>query len=219
MNFNSQFNLSFKFYFVFYATLFLVGILTYLSNGNFLSFFTAFFGIAYAFFAGAKKFICFFFGMVYSICYIYIAYEQKLYGDVMLNFIYLPMNIIGIIEWKKNQNQKNIINTRSLSIKNQIIYSFIIIILTIIYGIFLQNLNANFAYLNSFAVVAQIIAFYLQTKRYVQNYLLVTLANITSVLIWFLIFENNISSIAQLLNMIVFLIIGIYYYFIWKKQC
>ncbi|MBK1972372.1 nicotinamide riboside transporter PnuC [Campylobacter sp. TTU_617] len=211
-------DLSFKFYFSLLATLIFVILTSLIISTDILSIFTASCGIIYAFFAGAKKLICFIFGIIYSICYIYIAYKTNLYGDVMLNLIYLPMNILGIIHWKNHQNENNFVNIRSLKFKNIIISFCIVLILTILYGIFLEKINTTFAYLNGFAVVAQIVAFYLQVKRYIQNYLLVTLANITNVLIWFLIFEYSKENIAQLLNMIIFLIIGLYYYFIWKKS-
>lgn len=211
-------SLSFKFYFSLLVTLIFVTTLSLIINADILNIFTAICGIIYAFFAGAKKLICFIFGIMYSICYIYIAYKTNLYGDVMLNLIYLPMNVLGIIHWKNHQNKNNIVNIRSLNFKNMIICLAVVLFLTILYGIFLEKINTMFAYFNSFAVIAQIVAFYLQVKRYIQNYLLVTLANITNVFIWFLIFEHSKENIAQLLNMIIFLIIGLYYYFTWKKS-
>ncbi|MBF7066829.1 nicotinamide mononucleotide transporter [Campylobacter volucris] len=219
MNLKLQFNLSFKFYLALFMTLSIIGILSYISGGDCLSIFSAFCAVLYVFFAGAGKMICFVFGILYSTTYAYIAYELKLYGDVMLNLFYLPINIYGIYNWKNNQNkEKTKIIITKLKNNQRLIYALIAIISTIIYAYILKNMNASFIYLNSFAVMGQLIAFYMQVKRYMESYFLVTLANISSLIIWFLIFEQSKESIAQLLNTLVFFIIGIYYFFIWKKQ-
>ncbi|TXE88367.1 nicotinamide mononucleotide transporter [Campylobacter volucris] len=215
----SQLKISFKFYTILFSTLLIIGILTNIANGSILSLFSAFCAVLYVFFAGAGKMICFIFGILYSMSYIYIAYELKLYGDVMLNLFYLPINIYGIYNWKNNQNkEKTKIIITKLKNNQRLIYALITIVSTIIYAYILKNMNANFVYLNSFAVIGQLIAFYMQVKRYMESYFLVTLANISSLIIWFLIFEQSKESIAQLLNTLVFFIIGIYYFFIWKKQ-
>lgn len=184
-----------------------------------MSILVALFGVAYAFFAGQGKLVCFFFGLLYSILYAYIACEYKLYGDMMLNILYIPINLVGIFLWSKNQNQeKSKITIRSLSFKTLVMYACIVMIVTLLYGVYLQNIGASFAYLNAFSVVAQIVAFYLQVKRYVQNYFLVTLANIASIVIWWLIYDTSKEQIAQLLNTMIFFIVGVYYYFEWKKE-
>lgn len=212
-------NLSLKFYILLFLTCSCVVALSILGGGGVLSIAVALLGIIYVFFAGEGKILCFFFGILYSLLYSYIAYENKLYGDVMLNILYLPINLAGIILWTKNQNQeKTKIAITSLSLKGAVFYTLLLIILTCAYGAYLQSLGASFAYLNAFSVVAQILAFYLQVKRYVQNYLLVTLANISMIIIWWLIYDTNKEQIAQLLNMVIFFLAGIYYYFVWRKE-
>lgn len=211
--------LSSRFYFVLFLTSLLVCVLSLLSGGGVLSIGVAILGILYAFFAGQGKIVCFFFGILYSILYAYIAYENKLYGDMMLNILYLPINIAGILWWNKNQNQeKTKIKISSLSFAGMGFYALLVIVATFVYGYYLQSLDASFAYLNSFSVVAQVIAFYLQIKRYVQNYLLVTLANIVSIVIWWLIYDTSKEQIAQLLTMVIFFAVGVYYYFEWRKE-
>lgn len=212
-------NLSFKFYALLFLTCLFVVVLSVISGAGAMSIVVALLGIAYVFFAGEGKVLCFFFGIAYSILYAYIAYENKLYGDVMLNILYLPINLAGILLWLKNQNQEQTkITIISLSPKGMMAYFLMVAVFTYAYGAYLQSIGASFAYLNAFSVVAQIFAFYLQVKRYVQNYLLVTLANIVMIVIWWLIYDTSKEQIAQLLNMIIFFIAGVYYYFAWKKD-
>lgn len=212
-------DLSFRFYALLCSTCALIVALSILSGGGGLSIVVALCGIIYAFFAGKGKLICFFFGLIYSVLYAYIAYEFKLYGDMMLNIFFIPINIIGIFWWNTHQNQeKTKITILSLSAKGILLYSVIVGVGTLLYGMYLQSIGASFAYLNAFSVVAQVVAFYLQVKRYVQNYFLVTLANIVSIVIWWLIYDVSKEQIAQLLNMVIFFVVGVYYYFEWRKE-
>ncbi len=156
MNLKLQFNLSFKFYLVLFITLSIISISTHIVDGSFLSLFSALCAVLYVFFAGAGKTICFIFGILYSISYAYIAYELKLYGDVMLNLFYLPINIYGIYNWKNNQNkEKTKIIITKLNNTQRLIYTFIMIISTIIYAyilkilIILTNISAFGFYLYS----------------------------------------------------------------------
>lgn len=212
-------NLSLRFYTLLFSTSAFILALSLLSGGGILSIFVAILGVMYVFFAGQGKLICFFFGLIYSLLYAYIAYEYRLYGDMMLNILYIPINLVGIFWWGKNQNEeKSKITIRSLTPKAIGVYACIVGLLTLLYGVYLQSIDSSFAYLNAFSVVAQVVAFYLQVKRYVQNYFLVTLANIVSIVIWWLIWDTSKEQIAQLLNMIIFFIVGVYYYFEWRKE-
>lgn len=216
----SQFGtLSLRFYSLLFILCVLLVALSIISGGGALSIVVALCGILYAFFAGEGKYVCFFFGLVYSCLYAYIAYEIGLYGDMMLNLFYLPINLLGIFWWKTHQNQeKSKIIITSLSTRGKLFCAFVVVVLSAGYGAYLQSLASLYPYLNSFSVVAQVVAFYLQVKRYVQNYFLVTLANVVSIVIWGLIYDVSQEQIAQLLTMIVFFFVGVYYYFVWRRE-
>lgn len=218
--FKSQFGtLSLRFYSLLFILCVLLVALSIISGGGALSIVVALCGILYAFFAGEGKYVCFFFGLVYSCLYAYIAYEIGLYGDMMLNLFYLPINLLGIFWWKTHQNQeKSKIIITSLSTRGKLLCAFVVVVLSVGYGAYLQSLDSLYPYLNSFSVVAQVVAFYLQVKRYVQNYFLVTLANVVSIVIWGLIYDVSQEQIAQLLTMIVFFFVGVYYYFVWRRE-
>ncbi|MDE6886325.1 MAG: nicotinamide riboside transporter PnuC [Helicobacteraceae bacterium] len=213
----SNLNLGIRFYLTLSLTCIIVLYLAYIAGGGILNLFAGLCGILYIFFAGRGKNICFIFGILYSCIYAFIAYKENLYGEVMLNLFYLPFNFAGLFLWKKNQCNNKIIILH-LPRKQMLFYGFILIISSIIYGIFLQNINADFAYLNAFSVVAQIMAFYLQVKRYVENYLLVTFANIASIIFWGAKVQESAANLAQLITYIIFLILGIRYLMLWNKE-
>ncbi len=213
-------DLSLVFYLLLFCVCGSVATLSYLGGSQGLWLLVAILGILYAFFAGVGKLICFYFGIAYSLLYIYLSYGVGLYGDVMLNLFYLPINILGIVLWKENQNAKqNRVLIRSLPLPAFFGILLFVAVLSLIYGFVLEAFKGEFSYLNALTVVLQLIAFYLQVKRYVQNYALVTLANLIYIWIFWVIWqERSPEAIAQFLNMIVFLGIGIYYWWLWSKE-
>ena len=63
-------------------------------------------GILYTLFAGKGKISCYFFGLAGSMCYIYLAFKNALWGNMSLYLLYyIPMQIIGIFKWKKHLKQ------------------------------------------------------------------------------------------------------------------
>ncbi|ANV98172.1 hypothetical protein BBW65_04870 [Helicobacter enhydrae] len=197
----------------------LVGFLSVWGGSWGIELFVALLGIWYAFFAGEGKVVCFLFGILYCVLYAYLAFEARLYGDVMLNLFYLPINIVGVFAWCKPQNTLNHkIIIRNLSSVALGFWILLIGVLSVVYAIFLDSINASFAYFNALSVVLQLVAFYLQVRRYVQSYMLVTFANLIAIIIWAQITQIHQENIAQLLNMIVFLLIGIYYWRRWYQE-
>ncbi len=182
-----------------------------------LSLISALSGICFAFFAGEMRIVCYFFGLVYCLAYSIVAYEVKLYGDIFLNLIYLPLNILGLFSWYQHRNQEKIF-LLSLNFKQHIWLGFVTLLLWLGYGFFLIKISAHYPMLNALSIILQILATYLQARRYVQNYLLVIVANLIMLWIWFDIFSRDFSHFLQFFNALIFLIISIFYYFRWQKE-
>lgn len=210
-------NLSIYFYVALFCVCGIVGWLSYIGGSYGLELFVAILGIMYAFFAGEGKLVCFVFGLIYSAMYAYIAFEARLYGDAMLNLFYLPINILGLWLWNQNQKEERVA-VRFLGLREIVLSLCVVVVLGVGYGEILKSANSAFAYLNAFSVVLQILAFYLQAKRYVENYLFVSIANVLSVLMWGFFYYKDSAALPQLLNMCVFLGIGLWYWRIWISQ-
>ncbi|MCE3039128.1 nicotinamide riboside transporter PnuC [Helicobacter anatolicus] len=211
--------LNFSFWIIFICACFLITIPTFYTQDFWINFFIAILGLSYAFFAGAKKAICHIFGIFYAILSIILSFEIKLYAEMLLNISYLFLNTIGFFLWSKNQNSTQTqITIQNLPHSITFIYLFVILILSILHGFILKNFNASFAFLNSLTLFLQIFALFLQVKRYIQNYLFITLANILTLYIWIKFVFVDSKYIFQFLNTLIFLFIGIYYYWQWSRK-
>ncbi len=208
----------------FYTTLILSCVFLTITNilvkGSFINLLAGLSGVLYAFFAGERQTICFVFGLVYNLSYAYVAYQWKLNADVILClFLYMPVTIYGLFAWKKTERHESVIKAQKLS-KN---WRFILIlgvgVLTCVSALFFKEIKTNFLWAESFNFVIFIIAFILQVLRYMESYVLMTLGNIVSIVVWFCIFQISTESLVQLFTTILYLFIGMYYFKRWNQSC
>ncbi|GAA9314347.1 nicotinamide riboside transporter PnuC [Helicobacter pylori] len=208
----------------FYATLILSCVFLTITNilvkGSFINLLAGLSGVLYAFFAGERQTICFVFGLVYNLSYAYVAYQWKLNADVILClFLYMPVTIYGLFAWKKTQQHEGAIKAQKLSKNWRFALVLGVGVLTYMSALFFKEIKTNFLWAESFNFVIFIIAFILQVLRYMESYVLMTLGNIVSIIVWFCIFQISTESLVQLFTTILYLFIGLYYFNRWNKSC
>ena len=94
---------------------------------------------------------------------------NHLYGDIANNSIYLVMGVVGFIIWNNNKKSNKI--TKS-SIKERIIYIFLIVIGTIILNSILKNTNDPLPLLDSFTTISSLIATYYMMKKKIDTWII-----------------------------------------------
>ncbi|MFP6064616.1 nicotinamide riboside transporter PnuC [Helicobacter pylori] len=208
----------------FYATLALSCVFLIVTNilvkGSFINLLAGLSGVLYAFFAGERQTICFVFGLVYNLSYAYVAYQWKLNADVILClFLYIPVTIYGLFAWKKTERHESVIKAQKLSKNWRFVLLLGIGVLTCVSALFFKEIKTNFLWAESFNFVIFIIAFILQVLRYMESYVLMTLGNIVSIIVWFCIFQISTESLVQFFTTILYLFIGMYYFNRWNKSC
>ena len=177
-------------------------------------------GLLYTVMAGKGKTYCYFFGIMGTLCYCYLAYKNTLYGNLLLNgCYYLPMEIIGFFAWKKHlKKDENTIIKISLDKKSSIILYSLVFVAGLIFSFILQNLGDKFFVLDSFITIISIAAMFLTVKRCVEQWILWSVVNTLSIIVWFSIYTSGSKTFATLLMWCCYLVIGIYYYINWKKS-
>ncbi len=138
------------------------------------------------------------FAIIHIILYGYIAFITMVYGDFMLYmFIFLPLDIWGWIEWTRQDKKikcdcENFEHCNCVGVKKvnkltpiQIIISVIVIIVsTLLYGLFLRYLSDPAPLLDSASTVISIFGMWLMIKYYREQWWIWLLVNIVSALIW-----------------------------------
>ena len=165
----------------------------------------------------AKGKISFYFiGFVQTLSYLYLAWNNALYGEVIENVFYLVTMIWGIFLWKKNM-QKNENGTSDVKAKKfnwwQWVGSTVItVIVTIIMGYVLTQIGSNQAYLDASTNVMAIFAQFLMIWRYREQWLWWITIDIICIIMWF-----NIGNWSMVAMYVAWTANAIYGWYNWSK--
>ena len=178
------------------------------------------FGLIYTFSAGKGKIYCYFFGIISTIACGYIAFRTALFGTAILYFsCYLPMEIIGILEWRKHliQNTNEIIKTK-LGKKDFLIFCIVIYTCALMSSSLFKLWGDSSPIIDSFVFMTSIAAMFMTIKRCIEQWALWTISNILSVYMWFEVFMNGEKTFSIFVIRIVYLVLGIYFFLKWRIQ-
>lgn len=100
--------------------------------------------------------------------YVIIAYQNRLFGEVLLNgFYYLPMNIVGFYMWRKQKDDAGTVIACRLTAKQIIL---LIIGLLIAITAYWLALIGNLQLIDPITTVLWAVAFLLQIGRFMDDY-------------------------------------------------
>ena len=154
----------------------------------------------------AKGKISFYYiGFVQTISYLYLAWTNKLYGEVIENIFYLVTMIWGIFLWKKNM-QKNEDGTSDVKAKKFTPLHWTISIIftifsTFLVGLWLESIGSNEAYLDAATNVMSIFAQLLMIWRFREQWIWWIVIDIICVVMWARI--GNWSMVAMYISWII----------------
>lgn len=159
-------------------------------------------------------------GIINVILYAYLAYNQKYYGEVMLNVLYfLPIQFVGLYYWKKNKVKGKVdtVVAEFMSNKFRVIWLFASVVGVIGYGVFLKALNGNLPFVDATSTVLSIIAMILMVKRYMEQWVLWIIVDIVSIGMWLDVFLREGNDISMLIMWSAYLVNAIYGLYNWNR--
>ena len=154
----------------------------------------------------AKGKISFYYvGFVQTLSYIYLAYVNAFYGEVIENLFYLVTMVWGIFLWKKNM-QKNRDGTsdvlaKKFTVLEWIIYTVGTLVLTAIVGFWLQSIGSQQAYLDAATNVLAIAAQILMMRRYREQWIFWIVIDVICTVMWWR--AGNWSMVAMYIGWII----------------
>ncbi len=177
-------------------------------------------GIAYTLLAGKGKSSCYLFGTVNVILYGIICYQNKVYGDMLLNLAYyLPMQIAGFFLWIRNRDAATgTIIRKKLSWINRIYFLAGTAALWCIGAFLLRLAEAASPWLDSATTVISIAAMLLGVMRCFEQWIGWSLVNGISVIMWLKLWHDGNGSLATVLMWGIFFICGIVFACQWHKS-
>jgi len=189
-------------------------------HDSFIAILSACCGILYTIIAGKGKISCYFFGLISTICYSYLSYENGLYGNLLLNLgYYFPMQILGIFVWKNNlKKSTNEIMKTNLKEKEFLKLLSITILVCFTTILILYFINDSHPCIDSITTVFSILGMYLTIKRCIEQWIVWTIVNASATIVWINIALHGQGVYSTGLMWLVYLIKGIYFYFKWNKE-
>lgn len=216
---SSDFNKFEKIFFPF-AVILIISASIYLKDGI-LPLISAVCGISYTLFNGKGKIYCYFFGIIGTFIYSYLAYKNGFWGNFALYFFYyFPLEIYGIFNWKKYLKKGNLSVKKTKCSKKEAIalYGLSALFSLILFYIFEIFNIPKLNFLDFMCLLLSVLGMFFAVKRYYEQWYIWTLVNIISVSIWLLTYLNGSNCFALVLMWTVYLILGIYFMFQWKKE-
>ena len=132
-----------------------------------LEFFATLCGLIYLGFISIHKRIGWLFGCVSSGIYIFLCWNQSLFIQAVLQFLYVILGVVGFLNWNKNVQML----IHRVSLKSQVA----VIIFGIIFSLFLGKLmsmtNQQLPYLDATVSIFSILATLLATRSILENWL------------------------------------------------
>ena len=177
-------------------------------------------GVACVVCTGKGKLSAYLFGLVNCVLYAIISYKAHLYGETMLNALYyVPMQFVGFYIWSKNMNKEtHEVKKKHMKNSSRILWLFIMIVATIVYGLILKKLGDAMPFVDSFTTVSSVVAMIVSVKMYSEQWWIWIIVDIFSVYMWWTNFNIGNDNMATLLMWIVYLGNAIIMCIKWEKE-
>lgn len=159
------------------------------------------------------------YGIYNAAGYSWIAFQNGLFGEVVLNAgYYLPMQFIGYFMWRNRIND-GIVEMKKMTSRNFAIMIIVAIVGILSYGYGLSLISTqNTPYIDSTTTVLSVIAMWLMAKRYAEQWTLWIIVNIFSIIMWSYRFGTGIEgSINMIIMWSAYLVNSVYGYYKWNK--
>ncbi len=164
------------------------------------------------------KISTYFYATINVALYAWLCFENKLYGEVMLNVLYfIPMNIIGFILWNKKKDEDGNVEAKALTKKGLIMLFAGIVVAIFAYYQLLKSFGGNLQLIDSITTVTSVVALILQVLRYKEQWLIWIIVNIVSVVMWVLLLPTPEGSVAMIVMWGAYLFNSVYGYINWSK--
>lgn len=148
----------------------------------------------------AKGKISFYFiGLVQTITYLFLAWQNRFYGEVIENVFYLVTMVWGIFVWKAHlttdEEGSTQVDAMKFTAKQWVMSIIGIIICTGIMGYWLTTIGSNQAYTDAATNVIAIFAQLLMVKRYREQWIFWIVIDVLCTKMWFV--AGNWSMVAM----------------------
>lgn len=173
------------------------------------------FGIISVLFARKNNILVYPTGLVSTILYVYILFEFQLFGDLIINFYYTIMSVLGWYLWSKTKDGEDEFPVSTIN-RKEILVSTLIFTITLTFVALVYYFFDKFthwtAYVDALTTGLFFVGMWLMAKRKIENWILWIIADVISIPLYF---HKGLTFSS--FQFILFTIIAILGYKEWKK--
>ena len=169
------------------------------------------FGLIYLYFEYRASMLMWPSGLLMATFYVYIFSISRFYSGAAINVYYIIMGIYGWLVWHKKTQESG----KLRNMQNPVHYVLVIVSVAILWGVLsliLQQTDSTVFVVDALITSLSLVAMWMLTQRYVQQWILLIVANVISVFAY---------AYAQLyftsVMYIVYAAASVAAYFHWKK--
>lgn len=179
------------FNYIFFGLIILICIiLTIILKLRWLTLLSCVSGIMYMVFLSDKNILNFIVGFISSTTYIIVAFQSKLFGEVIFYLIVdLPMIIVSIFMWKKHLQSKLKVYSKKLSIHKHIVIIAISCVVVFLYAMLLKFIGGENVFVDAVSTVVSFIATLLMALRYREQWFMWIIVYFVSIIMWATTFD------------------------------
>ena len=158
-------------------------------------------------------------GSLSVIIWFYLCYNSNLFGQSLVNFFFLIMNIYGWYNWlRKKEDNSNFVNVSSNSFRDNLISIGAVVLLIPILYFGLKSFQAAdnslfFVLVEMFITAMNFVAMWLMAWKRIENWIFWIIADILCIPLF--VYNEYYLSVVQFVFFIVIAFMG---YYQWKKQ-
>lgn len=165
-------------------------VLKFVFNLSYLTLLSCVAGIFYVVFLSDRNILNFIIGFISSTTYIYVAFNAKLYGEVIFYLIIdLPMIFISFFMWKKHMESNLRVETKKLSIKQILIITLVSLVSVGGYAYILHLIGGVNVIVDAISTVVSFIATLLMALRYREQWFMWIVVYLVSIIMWATTFD------------------------------
>lgn len=169
----------------------------YITKDSLISLISGVTGIISVILCSQRKISFYFFGFIQLGTYMYLAWQQRFYGELIENVFYIITMLIGIVVWLKNYNtEKQIVESKRLSDRLFYIICSIMVFICVLFGYYMKYFTDNTQpFMDSFSTVPAFIAQTLLMLRYREQWIFWIIIDVVSIFMW--MFADNWIMVIQ----------------------
>lgn len=155
-------------------------------------------------------------GIISTVIYVYLLWEWKLLGDMMINFYYSTMSIYGWYVWTRKDSSDHYIPVTTMTVREKK-WSVLIFLGTVLFTFLVYTGFDKWdhwsAYVDTLTTAIFFVGMWLMARKKLENWIYWIIGDIISVPLYF---HKGLTFTS--FQYLLFTIIAIYGYFAWKKN-